>query len=125
MKSGQQINFIDINKQADSLHSLIADGQYRATSLGCDTWKSLLGSQGSLQTNCNKEGFNVMCGDSSASARISIISNNENDCGNCDSKIGFGIGGHPFDSNTCGNAAKYLADNGDKSIRSMGYILVQ
>ena len=29
MKIGQQINFIVINKQANSLYSLIADGQYR------------------------------------------------------------------------------------------------
>jgi len=125
MKSGQHINFIVIKKQSDSLHSLIADGQYRASSLGHDTWKSLLGSQGSLQANFNKEGFNVMCGASSTSARIGVISNNENDCGDCDSKIGFGIGGHPYESNMCGNAAKHAADNGDKTIRSMGYILVQ
>jgi len=125
MKIGQQINFIVINKQSDSLHSLIADRQYHPTSLGRKTWKSLLDSQGSLQTNCNKEGFNVACSASSAVARIGIISNNEKNCGDCDSKIGFGIGGYPYNSNTCGNAATYLADNGDKSIRSTGYILVQ
>ena len=34
IKIGQQINFIVINKQANSLYSLIADEQYRATSLG-------------------------------------------------------------------------------------------
>ena len=66
MKIGQKFNFIIVNKQADSLYSLIADGQYRATSLGRDatslgrdTWKKLIGSQASLQPNCNKEGFNV------------------------------------------------------------------
>ena len=37
MKIGQQINFIVINKQANSLYSLIADGQYRNTSLGRNT----------------------------------------------------------------------------------------
>jgi len=37
MKIGQQINLIVINKQANSLYSLIADGQYRATSLGRST----------------------------------------------------------------------------------------
>ena len=57
MKIGQQLRFIVIHKQADSLFSLIADGQYRATSLGRDKWKELIGSQGSLQYNCEKEGF--------------------------------------------------------------------
>jgi len=116
MKVGHQINFVVLNKQADSLHSLIADGQYRATSLSREAWKSLLGSQGSLQTNCNKQGFNAVCG--YGKARIGIISNDHNYCTGCDSRIGFGTGGHPDDSNTCGNAAH-------KSIKSMGYILVQ
>lgn len=53
-KIGQQLNFVVINKQAASLHTLIADGQYRATSLGRNTWKALLGSQASLQPTCNK-----------------------------------------------------------------------
>jgi len=44
MKIGHQINFIVINKQANSLYSLIADGQYRNTSLGRNTWKKLIGS---------------------------------------------------------------------------------
>ena len=48
-----------LNKKAASLHSLIADGKYRATSLGRNKWKKPIGSQASLQTNCNKEGFNA------------------------------------------------------------------
>ena len=123
MKIGQQINFIAINKHASSLHSLIADGNYRFTSLGRDTWKSLIGSQGSLQTNCNKEGFNTAC--NSCKARIGILGNNENDCYGCDSRIGFGAKGHPDDSNTCGNEASWYPDNGDRHIKAMGYILVQ
>jgi len=126
MKIGQQINFIAINKQANSLYSLIADGQYRATSLGRNTWKTLIGSQASLQYNCNKQGFNVGTAQSSHSkARIGIISNNGNDCWSCDSRIGFGTGGYPDDSNTCGNVAGHASDNGDKRIKAMGYILVQ
>ena len=45
MKIGQQIKFIVINQQANSLYSLISDGQYRKTSLGRDTLKSLIGSK--------------------------------------------------------------------------------
>lgn len=111
---------------ANSLYSLIADGHYRATSLGRNTWKSLIGSQASLQTKCNKEGFNVVGNDQShAKARIGILGNNENDCNTCDSRIGFGTGGNHDDFNTCGNEAIFSGDNGAKHIKAMGYILVQ
>ncbi|KAL9953947.1 hypothetical protein ACROYT_G041429 [Oculina patagonica] len=129
MKIGHQINFIVINKQANSLYSLIADGRYRATSLGRNTWKTLIGSRASLQYNCNKEGFNAVSTSTSRSdlskARIGILGNQENDCHTCDSRIGFGTGGYPDDSNTCGNEATHSPDNGDKHIKAMGYILVQ
>ena len=70
MQIGQQLRFIFINKTAESLYSLIADGKYHATSLGRDTWKKVVGSQASLQQNCNMEGFNVKEGNSKA--RIGI-----------------------------------------------------
>ena len=116
MRIGHQEKFIVINKQANSLYSLIADGQYRATSLGRNTWKKLIGSSASLQLNCNKEGFNVL-----GRARIGILGNQENDCHSCDSRIGFGT----ETSNTCGNVASHSPDNGDRNIKAMGYILVQ
>ena len=125
MKIGQQINFIVINKQANSLYSLIADGKYRATSMGRKTWKTLIGSQASLQPNCNKEGFNAGSNKGRSKARIGVVSNQEKDCDSCDSRIGFGTGGLPVDSNTCGDVAQHSPDNGDKDIKAMGYILVQ
>ena len=127
MKIGQQFKFIVINKQANSLYSLIADGQYRSTSLGRDTWKSLIGSKASLQYNCNKEGFNAVCSNGGSSrARIGIIGNNEDACTSCGSRIGFGTGGHPDNSSSCGNEASTSdPDNGEKHIKTMGYILVQ
>ncbi|XP_078351809.1 putative skeletal organic matrix protein 5 isoform X2 [Oculina patagonica] len=112
MKISQQINFIVINKQANSLYSLIADGQYRATSLGRNTWKTLIGSQSSLQRNYSK-------------ARIGFLGNDGSGCSHCDSRIGFGTGGLYDDSNTCGNEACCSPDNGDKHIKAMGYILEQ
>ena len=126
MKTGEQDNFIAINKSASSLYSLIADGNYRATSLGRNTWKKLIGSRASLQRNCNKEGFNAV-GENHyhSKARIGYIANQENNCGTCDSRIGFGTGGYHDDSNTCGNQATHNPDNGNKNIRAMGYILVQ
>lgn len=127
MKVGGQMRFVALNKQATSLHSLIADGHYRATSLGRSTWKALIGSEASLQTNCNKEGFNAggCYGDGCALVRIGIVSNEQNDCDSCDSRIGFGGAGSPDDSITCGNGAGSYPDNGDKLIKTMGYILVQ
>ena len=126
MKIGQQINFIVINKTASSLYSLIADGQYRNTSLGRNTWKTLIGSQASLQLDCNKEGFNAVSTNAGASrARIGIIGNNDNDCASCDSRIGFGTGGYPNNPNSCGNEATFSSDNGNKHIKGMGYILVE
>ena len=123
MKIGRRlpIRFILINKTANSLYSLIADGKYRATLLGRDTWKKVVGSQASLQLNCNKEGFNVVSDKRGFyRARIGIIANQQNDCSTCNSIIGFGAGYF-----SCGNKAKHQPDNGDKNIRAMGYILVQ
>ena len=125
--NGNQPKFIVINKQANSLYSLIADGKYSNTSLGRDKWKSLIGSNASLQYNCNKEGFNAVSSDTDGpkQARIGIISNNQDECVSCDSRIGFGTGGRHDNSNSCGNEAAYNPDNGDKHIKTMGYILVQ
>ena len=110
MKINNQIRFIVINKQANSLYSLIADGQYRSTSLGRDTWKSLIGSNASLQDNCNKEGFNAYSSKwQKSKARIGIISNNGDDCGSCNSRIGFGTGGDPDKTNSCGHGIYFGA----------------
>ena len=127
MKLGQQIRFIVINRQANSLYSLIADGQYRDTSLGRDTWKSLIGSEASLQLNCNKEGFNAVSERSEYSkARIGIIGNDQEHCRSCNSRIGFGTGGKTADNTiSCGNEASHTSDNGEKHIKAVGYILVQ
>ena len=128
MRVDNQTKFIVINKNARSLHSLIADGEYRSTSLGRDTWKLLISPLGSLQGNCNKEGFNARSTEQydekdMSKARIGILGNNENDCRQCDSRIGFGTGGLHDNTNTCGNDATSSA--ADKHIKAMGYILVQ
>ncbi|XP_044170810.1 uncharacterized skeletal organic matrix protein 5-like [Acropora millepora] len=129
MWDGSKTRFLVVRQSAISLYALIANGTYGAVSLGRNKWKSLIGPQASLQTNCNKEGFNVLCEGSESSkfskARIGIIANNENDCLTCDSRIGYGTGGFEDDSNTCGNQATFYPDNGNKHIKAMGYILVQ
>ena len=80
-----------------------------------------------MQPGCNKEGFNAVCSDKAFSkARIGFLGNDQSDCSSCDSRIGYGMGGSPLDSNTCGNEAHPSgADNGEKHIKAMGYILVQ
>ena len=108
MKVNGQMNFTLITSQASSLHSLIADGQYRATSLGRYKWIALTDSRVELQLNCNQEGFNTMA---NRRARVGILGNNEDNCHTCDSAIGFGV-----DNRGCG---------GLSSIRAMCYILVQ
>ena len=53
MKEGTTTRWITISRRAMSLYSLIADGQYRATSIGRHTWRSLL-SQSFMQSYCPK-----------------------------------------------------------------------
>ena len=125
MKIDNQTKFIVINKQADSLFSLIADEKYRATSLGRNKWKTLIGSQASLQRNCNKEGFNAIVSSQYSKARIGFLGNNEKNCNSCNSRIGFGTGGRPDYFNSCGNVATTTGDNGSKSMKAMCYIFVQ
>ena len=126
MRVGQNKKFIVMNKQAESLYSVIVDGIYRNTSLGRDTWKKLIGPDASLQSNCNMEGFNAVSLDSGhARARIGIIGNNEEDCERADSWLGFGAGAITGESLTCGNYATANPDNGDRAIGAFGYIFVQ
>ena len=126
ISAAQYPNFVVINESADSLYSLIADGQYRNVPLGLAEWKKLIGPQASLQKGCLMEGFNVLCSSTSFSkARIGVVRNNEDKCDSCNSRLGFGTGGHYDTNSSCGNDARYEGDNGDKHIKAMGYILVQ
>ena len=125
MKVDGVTRFLPLHQKADSLYALIGDGQYRATSLGRDAWKKLIGPNASLQRNCNQEGFSSRVSSSVHSrVRVGIISNQEGDCHSPDSFIGFGGGGSGF-KNACGNGASYSPDNGDKNIKAFGYIFVQ
>ena len=125
MKVDGVTRFLRVDRAAASLYTLIADGQYRATSLGRDAWKKLIGPKASLQRNCNQEGFSSRVSSSVHSrVRIGIISNQEGNCHSPDSFIGFGGGGSGF-KNACGNGASYSPDKGDKNIKAFGYIFVQ
>ena len=133
MKYNGDLRAFSFSYPASSLYSLIADGNYRPTNLGRNTWKGLI-SGSSLQRNCNKEGFNARIADKRYGwprARIGIIANQENDCNTPDSFIGLGTyfkanwGSFHKPKNAAGNLGHCIADNGDKNIKAMGYILVR
>ena len=125
MKTSGITKWLRLDYEAKSLYDVIHDNAYKATHLGRNAWKNLIRGS-SLQSHCNKEGFNVYY--KATMARIGIISNQENDCKSPDSRIGFGTGGSHCgqnDKNSAGNEARCRPDNGDKSIKSFGYIFAQ
>jgi hypothetical protein len=108
------------------LNAIFAGGA-RATTVGRNAWRGLVGSP-SLQPNCNAEGFNQVSGGDYQAVRLGILANQENDCGTADSRIGFGgqynrcaAGGDV----SCGNVASCAADNGDRNNAFFGYIFVR
>ena len=125
MRIGNQTRFVSLNQASDSLHSLIADGAFRATNLGRNSWKALIGPHASLQQNCEKEGFNAMGGKAYSRVRIGIVTTDANRCHAYRSRIGFGMNGFGNSLPSCGIRAPTSADNGYKLIPTFGYILVQ
>ena len=117
-KFQNQNRFIVINKTADSLHSLIADGLSRPTTLGRDTWKKLFGDSGSLEMYCNNEGFNAGC--PVPVVRVGIMTNEVDVCNQCEGYIAFGSG-----LSACVNRATGNSDNGPGQHFAMGYIMVK
>ena len=117
--------WLSITQQAISLHALLANNSHTTTKIDKATWKSLL-SGSSLQPNCNMQGFNVVSPSGTqdpAITKIGIISNNEDDCHSCNSRIGFGCAGtrgKQDGSNSCGNEKL-----SEKHIKANCYILVQ
>ena len=97
--------------------------------LGRAAWKTLV-TGNSLQLNCNQEGVNIFPNGNAVfvRTRLGIASNQENDCGSPDSRIGFGgernlcgAGG----DNAVGNVASCAAENGDRNSYLFGYIFVR
>ena len=85
-----ETNWILVNYAATSLFSVIANGNYHRTNAGRAKWVSLI-RQASLQSKCNKEGFNVKCSEDRRKSRIGMISSKKDNCKSCGSVIGFGI----------------------------------
>ncbi len=130
------VKWIVIDHQASSLFNVIANGAFQKTTAGKEAWKSLINGSG-FQQNCNREGFNIESDSSSQSymkVRIGFMANNQEDCGSCDTCIGFGTaarGCSKHDNHdgtvrntTCG----YIAICGyfsNQHTAAFGYILVQ
>ena len=133
MKVNNVTKWIVIDHKASSLFNVIADGDFQKTTAGKDKWLSLM--DGSLlQGYCNREGFNVFGTFPfyyhwvTLKLRIGIITNNADDCENCDSCFGFGTSVLGCDGairkTTCGNIA-VCGFFHNKNTPAFGYILVQ
>lgn len=71
-----------------SLYDVIADNKQQTTTLARDKWLGLI-NNARLQSNCNKNGFNV--GRSNVKARIGIVADDGHQCNSYNSMIGFGL----------------------------------
>ena len=125
MKVNNVTNWIFLNHNASSLYSVIADGKYTETNAGRAEWVSLINGT-SLQSNCNKEGFNFQPSPGTK-LRIGFAGNNENHCNSSDSLIGFGIkssrNGREWKWSS-GNI-NFLPSQNRTFLKSFGYIFVQ
>ncbi len=114
-------------RSAPSLLSVFAAGAFEATSISRAGWLGLMAS-GSLQPYCNREGFNnAVAG--YVRVRLGMISNQENDCGSPDSRIGLGGQDNaclPSSAgNAAGNSASCSPENGDRDTRVFAYLFVR
>jgi cysteine-rich repeat protein len=128
MKVGDTLNWLSFNYRALSLFSIIDDDQYLAINNSTrGDWLSLI--DGSvLQEHCNRIGFNNIVG-GTLKARIGIIANEQNNCGNPDSVIGLGTGHHcDGPAINSGNAACYYDSNNPNNsttIAAFGFLMVR
>jgi hypothetical protein len=117
--------WLELEHANNSLLELFTSG-YQPLAEGRDAWKSLVASP-SLQPNCNMEGFNVDA-PYGVGTRIGIVSNQENNCGTPDSRIGIGTQGDNCGQDTnhsSGDEARCGGDAGDVSIATFGYVMVR
>lgn len=125
---------IVLNVSASSLRDLFATETYVATMAGRASWEALMAS-GSLQSNCNREGFNVQSvpAGMGSEVRIGILGNDQTDCSSPNSRIGVGGAGatgsacNPTNAGsiTVGNEAGCTADHGDRTTSGFAFVFVR
>jgi hypothetical protein len=121
MVQNQATHWLILPLEGESIAALMTSG-FHATNVGRAAWERLP-ARGSLQANCNREGFNVQT--AQANVRIGIVANNQNDCSTCNSVIGFGAEGNSTGDLACGNVAASSPDNGDRDDALFGYVMVR
>ncbi|MCB9755836.1 MAG: hypothetical protein H6713_38385 [Myxococcales bacterium] len=122
------MNYLVLTTAGGTMFDLLSPNTYVATNVGRAAWKALI-QAGSLQPNCNMEGFNVIPNANPVhhSVRIGIVGNNENDCGTTDSRIGIGGVGTACATvnDPVGNFAGCGGDAGDKNQTAFGAVFVR
>lgn len=126
MTQNDVTNWTIINHNATSLFSVIADENYRATNLGREEWMSLINGA-LLQPYCNMEGFNLKFSLYDLKVRIGIASNEQYNCGSCETAIGFGIRVKYYDIYIYPkwSSANIQFFRETKTLQTFGYIFVQ
>ena len=122
------IRYLVLPLAATNMSELFAGGTMHATTLGRDAWKGLVGTDASLQPNCNLEGANVY--HELTRVRLGIIANEQEDCDSPDSRLGVGGAGLPVcdpvpDVQTAGNSSCYGGDNGDVELAAFAWVFVR
>ena len=112
-----------------TLQEIFKNETYVSTALGRSNWKGFV-TGSSLQSYCNREGFNVKGDGNELKIRIGIAANQEANCLTPESYIGFGstmvsLCNPAIIPISCGNFAACFADNGDKSYPAMGFLLIK
>jgi hypothetical protein len=121
------VHSLQVTASGSSLDSVISPNTYVSTSAGPAAWESLM-DNGSLQPNCNMEGFNVNPAGSNR-IRIGIVTNNESDCSTPDSRLGVGGDGsnctYSPGAAASGDVCGCGCDNGDEIAPTFAWVFVR
>ncbi len=109
-----------------TLREIFASESFLPTTVGRAAWLQLV-QGGSLQTNCNQEGFNNNGAQTQLAVRLGILGNAENDCASPDSFVGFGANTRTLCGSEVGSATGNQSDGGcaNINIAAFGYIMVR
>ena len=122
------MNYVVLPTASTSMFDLMSPNTPTMTNIGRDAWKGIIAG-GSLQPNCNLEGFNIQPNPNPGhhSVRIGIVGNNEGDCNTTDSRIGIGGVGTACGTlaDPVGNFAGCGGDEGNKNLTAYGAVFVR